>query len=126
MQHVSLPAFLSLHREDLAFIFWPGVAFSSGGRAKDTHDFAISVLVNLALFALLGLLTAAVRKRPRAVVAIYICLCALIGLIEAWGSGFSVAYFSWLFFVVACALYWIPFWVVIWSASRKSDVVPAR
>jgi len=119
VQRVSLPVFLSVHREDLVLMFWPAIVLSAGGRANDPHDFWMSLVVNVVLFALLGLVIGALGRHVGVVVTIYICLCALLTLVEAWGSGFSLAYFSWFVLVVIYLLYWLPFWAVIWGYSRR-------
>jgi hypothetical protein len=79
-------------------------------------------MVNIVLFAMLGLLVGAIGKRVGVVLAIYACICALLTLVEAWGSGFSLAYFSWPVLFVSFLLYWLPFWAVIgrlhWKAGR--------
>jgi hypothetical protein len=79
---------------------------------------------DIVLFALLGLLASAIGKRVQAVFAVYVCLCAFIALVQAWVSGFSLAYFSWPFLIIACALYWLPFWFVIWSRPSRSTADP--
>jgi hypothetical protein len=119
IQRVSLPAFLSMHREELVLMFWPAIVLSAGGRANDPHDLWMSVTVNLVVFVLLGLVIGVLGTHPRAVGAIYICLCALLTLVEAWGSGFSLAYFSWSVLVLAYLVYWLPFWAVIWRYSSQ-------
>jgi hypothetical protein len=121
MQRVSLPVFLSVHREDLVLLFWPTIVLSAGGRANNPYDLWMSVIVNAFVFAILGLVIGALGKHVGAVMAIYICLCALIALVEAWASGFSLAYFSWSVLLVAYLLYWLPFWVVIWGHSMRTD-----
>jgi len=113
IQRVSLPAFLSLHREDLTLFFWPALVFASGGRADNKHDFWMSVAANVVLFALLGLLAAAVVRNLKGAVAVYACVCGLITLVEAWGSGFSLYYFSWSVLILAFLAYWMPFWILI-------------
>lgn len=125
MHRVSWPTFVGLHREELSILFWPALVLSVGGRANDSHDLWMSLTVNVAIFALLGLIIGALGRRVRAVVLIYICLCGLLTLVEAWGSGFSLAYFSWSVLVIACVLYWLPFWVVISTRSRETRAAPA-
>jgi len=121
MQHVSLPVFLTLHREDVAVMFWPAIALSSGGGANNSHDLWMCVAVNMVLFAILGLVVGVLGKRTGFVVTVYAFACALLTLEEAWGSGFSLAYFSWSVLVLACLLYWLPFWAAIWSSSLHAD-----
>jgi hypothetical protein len=126
-QRIPLPAFLSLHREDLAFLFWPGIVLSAGGHAAGGRDLWVSITANVVLFALLGLLTALVSKRLKTVVVIYACLCAFLTLVEAWGSGFSLAYFSWFVLIFAYLAYWLPFWAVIGThppQARPGSSVP--
>ena len=127
VQRLSFSAFISAHRNDLAFMFWPALALSAGGRAGDARDFWVSVIANVFLFAALGFLTGLASKRVKAVIAIYLCVCALIAVIEAWGSGFSLAYFSWTIFLVVCIVYWLPFWSVLALVSRRTgaSAVPA-
>lgn len=123
IQHVSLPAFLSLHREDLALLLWPALVLASGGSVDNTHDLWMCVTANVVLFALLGLLAAAIGRSLKSVVAVYACLCGLIAIVEAWGSGFRLTYFSWSVFIVICLAYWLPFWILIISSPRKHGEV---
>jgi hypothetical protein len=93
--------------------------FGFGGHANNTHDLWMCVTVNVVLFALLGLLVAAIGKSVKSVVAVYACLCGLITLVEAWGSGFSLIYFSWSVLIVTCLAYWLTFWILIISCPGK-------
>ena len=120
MRSASGPAFLTLHREELSFLFWPALVLSAGGRANSSHDFWMSLIVNVFGFALLGLIVGILGGRVRVAVAVYVCICACLALTEAWGSGFSLAYFSWSVLLIACLLYALPFWVVVSLGSRKS------
>jgi len=76
----------------------------------------MSIIGNIVLFAFLGLLAAVGARRSRNTVLIYVCLCIVITFVEAWGSGFSLAYFSWAILVIVCLFYWLPFWFVLWTA----------
>jgi len=119
MQRVSLPPFLSMHREEFAFLFWPAIVLSAGGRTNDSHDLWVCVTVNLILFALLGLVVGLLGRNGRALATIYICLCALLTLVEAGAQGFILSYFSWSVLIIACLVYWLPFWVVIGGRPRQ-------
>lgn len=121
IQRSPLPPFLSVHREELTFLLWPGVGLSAGGPANSDHDLWMSVIGNVVLFALLGVIAAAVGRRVGTALMTYVCLCALIALVEASGSGFSLAYFSWSVLAIVCFFYWLPFWVIIWMFSGPSS-----
>jgi hypothetical protein len=80
--------------------------------------------VNVAFFAFAGLLIASIATRKQIVLGIYVAVCALVLLGEAWGAGFSVAFFSWRNVAVASLLYSLPFGAV-WCATRSHDIQQA-
>ena len=120
MRSVSRPVFVALHREEFVSLFWPAIVLSSGGSPDSSHDFWISLIVNVLVFALFGLIVGTVARGARATVVTYACVCIWLTLVEAWGSGFSLRYFSWSVLFTAFLLYWLAFWAVVSIRHRKS------
>jgi len=120
MHSASWPAFLGLHRAELSSLFWPALALSAGGLSNSSHDFWMALIVNLLSYALTGLIVATLGRHVKVAAVIFVCLCAWLTLVEAWGSGFTLAYFSWSVLLIAYFLYALPFWVVVYICGSKS------
>jgi hypothetical protein len=108
---------LQIVMDNVLILVWPARFLATGGTANNFHDQVMSIGVNIVLFALWGLLTGTVATGTRIVIALYLVLCALIGLVEAWASGFSLVYFSWSALAITFLLYWIPFCAVLWGCK---------
>jgi len=104
--------------DDVWITLAPAAALAAGGLPDDLHDKLMVPTLNIGWFGFWGLLVGVITRRGWIVVALYLVACALIGWVAAWGSGFSLAYFHWKGVAIACALYWMPFWAVLWSCNR--------
>ena len=120
MRSISGPTFLALHREELSSLFWPALVLSAGGHPNSSQDFWMSLIVNVFGFALIGLIVATVGKSFKVAAVVFVCICTWLTLVEAWGSGFNLAYFSWSVLLMAFFLYAVPFWAVVRIGPRKS------
>jgi hypothetical protein len=103
-------------------LIWPALMFGSGGTAVTLqHDLAMTGVVNVVFFGLVGLIVANIATRAKRLLGIYLAVCALVVLGGAWGSGFSFAFFAWKDVAIALALYSLPFGIVWWRV-RNHDV----
>ena len=96
---------------DLVLLVWP-TSFLGIERPVDSQTQLTLTIYNVVFFAALGLLLAVIAKRPRAVLITYIATCLLLTAVEAWASGYTLAYFSWSALGAALFLYALPFCVV--------------
>jgi len=108
-------------------LIWPTLVLGSGGTARTLqHDLTMTAGLNVAFFAFAGLLIASIATRKQIVLWIYIAVCALVLLAEAWGAGFSLSFFSWRNVVGASLLYSLPFGVVWWARNHALQRVPKQ
>lgn len=105
------PANTRQHITDLVLLVWPtsflGVGLPPNGLTRLTLT-----IYNVILFALLGLVLGVIARRRWVVLVAYLSTCLLLAAIEAWGSGYALAYFSWSGLTLALFLYGLPFWAV--------------
>jgi hypothetical protein len=100
-------------------LFWPALLLTSGGTATTMrNDFLMAAVANVLIFAVLGFCIGLICRRPWTLLAAYGLICVVVTLGEAWGAGFSLAYFEWKEALVAMALYSIPF-SALWFGNRS-------
>jgi hypothetical protein len=97
---------------------WPARFLAAGGPAGNIHDIVMTITVNVIFFAIWGLVIGFFR-RPTTVWLGYGTVCALVLLVEAWGSGYDLHYFSWLSVIIALLAYLFPFSLVAWDCGRR-------
>jgi hypothetical protein len=96
---------------DLVLLVWP-TSFLEIERPVNSQTQLTLTIYNVVFFAALGLLLAVIARRPRVVLIAYIATCLLLAAVEAWASGYALAYFSWSALGVALFLYALPFWAL--------------
>jgi hypothetical protein len=96
---------------DLVLLVWP-TSFLGMERPVNSQTQLTLTIYNVVFFAALGLFLAVIARRPRVVLIAYIATCLLLTAVEAWASGYTLAYFSWSALGVALFLYALPFCVV--------------
>jgi hypothetical protein len=111
---------------DLVMLLWP-TSFLGVGRPVNGQTQLSLMVYNVIFFAVLGLLLASIARRPWVVLIAYLATCFLLAAMEAWGSGYALAYFSWSALGVALLLYALPFLAVgrmVWTNTPISATVP--
>jgi hypothetical protein len=79
----------------------------------------MAAIVNVVFFALVGFLVgSAIRQQPTLFVSAYAMTCIIVAVAQAWGAGFSVAFFSWKELTFALALYGLPF-SIVWCSDQR-------
>jgi hypothetical protein len=114
------PAIQRVSWPDASFLIliWPALLLTSGGSAATMrHDFMVAAGVNVFLFAVLGFFMGKAALRQWSLVVAYGVICGAVTLGEAWGAGFSLAFFAWRELAAALVLYLIPF-TVLWFFNR--------
>ena len=113
---------ISLAPASFLILVWPALLLTAGGSAdRLQHDFRVASIVNVVLFAVLGLLVAMVGRRPLVIVAAYLAICGMVTMAEAWGAGFSATFFSLKDLAIAFAMYALPFAAIGWSNRRMPE-----
>ena len=77
----------------------------------------LSVVANIALFAIVGLAVGIIAERWFLLLASYVFVCGLALALALWGAGFNIAYLESLAIAVALTIYAIPFWLVYRTAG---------
>jgi hypothetical protein len=109
---------------DFVHLLWPLQGwgyFGDGSRV----DWASSIGLSVVLFLILGVLTVSFAKRSSSILVAYLAVCLGVSGLSGLGSGFNADSFvgnlHWLSLVIALAIYWIPFGLLI----RKSRNTPS-
>jgi len=102
-------------------LIWPALFLGSGGTAQSLRrDLVIATGVNVIFFGVVGFVVAAIATPTRTLAGGYLAIATVVMLAEAWGAGFSFAYFSWRDLTSALLLYSLPFFVIWRSQLRTS------
>jgi len=109
---------------DLVLLVWP-TSFLELTRPANSQTHLTLMIYNLIFFAALGLLLALLARRPRVVLLAYIATCLLLAAVEAWASGYTLAYFSWSALGVALFLYALPFSALGRMVNADTTIISA-
>lgn len=95
---------------DLVLLLWPTQPLAViEGSVGTVMGVVIAVLANVVLFAVVGVLIGTTAKYRSGLIAMYVCIAALLGFLAFFAAGFSTSHMSFGALIVAVLLYAIPF-----------------
>ena len=104
---------------DLVLLIWPTQPLAVIEASAGTNlAILFSVLANIAVFALLGLLAGALAKTAIQLSSVYLAVCVMIIVMAVWSIGLGFSYVDMIALVVALVLYAVPF-ALVWQFSRS-------
>lgn len=104
---------------DLVLLIWPTQPLASIEISAGTNlAILFSVLANIAVFGLLGLLAGALAKTAIQLSSAYLAVCVMIIVMAVWSIGLGFSHVDMIALVVALALYAVPF-ALVWQFSRS-------
>jgi hypothetical protein len=101
----------------LVFLLWPAQPLAPAANTSLSLAALGVVVLNVALFVLLGVMTAPFAKRPVWLLVPYAVVCVLLVFWELVGAGFDEAFVNYSALAAAIVLYSLPFWIVARKVS---------
>jgi hypothetical protein len=112
---------------ELVFYLWPTQVIAVYESTLGTVRARIlSIGANVLFFACLGLLISIVARSRTGSTLAYVGICAVVGMIALWGSGFSLAHVNYTPLLVALAIYGIPVLLIGRTGLRSGDAGERR